>query len=127
MIKRLEAMKLWLLRRMLRISWTARVTKEEVPRTAGTETTLVKSIRSRQLKLIGHILRQHGVERLAAEESGGDQSERKAELSLWMHCWNMSVMVGQLWIWSDWLKTGRDGIPWLPTSRDRYSSKACIA
>lgn len=63
MEKRLEAVEMWFLRRMLRIPWTARVSNEEVMRRAGVERMLVKTIRKRQLQFLGHILRADGLER----------------------------------------------------------------
>ena len=61
---RLQAAEMWFYRRMLRISWTDRVTNQEVLRRAGTERTLVKEIRKRQLNFLGHVLRKEGVEHL---------------------------------------------------------------
>ena len=44
-------------RRMMRIPWTARVTNVEVLRRAGVERCLMKRVRRRQLKFLGHIVR----------------------------------------------------------------------
>ena len=63
MINRLEAMEMWILRRMMRIPWTARITNEEVMRRAGVQRTLIKEIKKRQLYFLGHILRAEGLER----------------------------------------------------------------
>ena len=63
MEKRIEAVEMWFLRRMLRIPWTARVSNEEVMRRAGVEKTLMKTIRKKQLKFVGHIMRADGLER----------------------------------------------------------------
>ena len=48
---------------MLRIPWTARISNEEVLRRAGTERTLIKQIRKRQLNFLGHIVRANGIEK----------------------------------------------------------------
>lgn len=63
MKKRLEAMEMWILRRMMRIPWTARITNEEVMRRAGVQRELMKEIRKRQLHFLGHALRAEGLER----------------------------------------------------------------
>ena len=46
------------LRRMLRVSWTDFVTKEEVLTRAGTHRTPINNIRKRQCEFFGHILRK---------------------------------------------------------------------
>ena len=55
--KRLEAAEMYFYRRMMRIPWTARVTNVEVLRRAGVERCLMKRVRRRQLKFLGHIVR----------------------------------------------------------------------
>ena len=61
--KKIEAVEMWFLHRMLRIPWTARITNEEVLRRAGTERTLINQIRKRQLNFLGHIIRANGLEK----------------------------------------------------------------
>jgi len=62
--KKLEAMEMWLYRRMLKISWTEHVTNEEVLKRAQTERNLLASIIKRQLKFLGHVLRKDSLENL---------------------------------------------------------------
>ena len=62
MRRRLEAMELWLWRRMMKIPWTARKTNEEVLRMVGEKRNLMIDIRKRQLKFFGHIMRREGLE-----------------------------------------------------------------
>ena len=50
MEKKLEAMEMWCYRRMLRLSWTRKVTNEEVLKRVGEGRTLMKRIRKRQLE-----------------------------------------------------------------------------
>ena len=47
---------------MLRITWTDKVTNEEVLRRAGLKRELMRSIEKRQLQFLGHILRAQGLE-----------------------------------------------------------------
>ena len=60
-VRRLEAMEMWLWRRMERISYTERVTNEEVLRRVGEERQLLNLIRNRKKNWIGHILRGDGI------------------------------------------------------------------
>ena len=61
--RRLEAAEMWFLRRLLKIPWTARKSNEDVLKEAGTTRTLINSIR-RQLKFLGHVMRQQNMENL---------------------------------------------------------------
>ena len=61
---RLQAVEIWFLRRIFRISWTDHVINEEVLRKAGKERSLMKFIRKRQLQFLGHIMRKEGLENL---------------------------------------------------------------
>ena len=54
-------MEMWLWRRMERISYTERVTNEEVLRRVGEERQLLNLIRNRKKNWIGHILRGDGI------------------------------------------------------------------
>ena len=65
MRKRLEATEMWFLRRMLGISWKEKKTNNTVLETAGIGRSLLKTIRERQLKFLGHINRHNGLEHLA--------------------------------------------------------------
>ena len=62
--EKLEAVEMWLLRRMMRISWVERVTNEQVLQRAGTKRELKKTIRQRQMKFLGHVMRQEQMENL---------------------------------------------------------------
>ena len=64
---RLEAAEMWLLRRMLRIPWTARMTNEEVRERAGVKREVIATIRARQLNFLGHILRENKLEKLTLQ------------------------------------------------------------
>ena len=56
-IKKIEAFEMWLWRRMEKISWTEHRTNAEVLDRIGEERTMLKTIRERQKKWIGHTLR----------------------------------------------------------------------
>ena len=62
MKKQLEAAEMWFLRRMMKISWTKKITNEEVLRRAQTERQIMKQIVKRQCSFLGHVLRKRGIE-----------------------------------------------------------------
>lgn len=64
MEKRINAAEMWFLRRMLCISYTDRITNEEVLQRTKTKRTLLKKIRKQQSKFFGHIMRRETLEHL---------------------------------------------------------------
>src|SRR6218665_3037128 len=56
-IKRLETFEMWTWRRMEKVSWTEHKTNEEILETIGEERSLIRTIKTRQKKCIGHTLR----------------------------------------------------------------------
>jgi hypothetical protein len=60
-IKRLEAVEMWMWRRMEKISWTEKITNEEVLERVGEERQLIKLIRNRKKNWVGHVLRGDGL------------------------------------------------------------------
>ena len=59
MMKKREDLEIWLYRKMLRISWTDRITNDEVyPRRMGTVNALLVDIVRRQLSFLGHVIRK---------------------------------------------------------------------
>jgi exonuclease III len=64
MEKRLEATEMWFLRRMLNVPWTARETNESILKRTKSKRFLINTIRYRQLKFLGHIIRKGCLEHL---------------------------------------------------------------
>jgi len=60
-IKRLEATEMWMWRRMEKISWTDKVTNEDVLKRVGEEKQIVSLVRNRKKKWVGHVLRGEGM------------------------------------------------------------------
>ena len=54
---KLEAFEMWLYRRMLRVSWTQRVTNEEILRRMGKAKEVLATVKRRKLQYLGHIMR----------------------------------------------------------------------
>ena len=73
MKKRTDSMDMWILRRMIRIPWTARVTKERVMEMTVVGKDLKGVVMSRQLKFLGHLLRHDclGKDVLLGKMEGG--------------------------------------------------------
>ena len=60
-IRKLEALEMWLWRRMEKIRWTDRITNEEVLNRVGVGRSLIEVLRNRKKKWIGHVLRGDGL------------------------------------------------------------------
>ena len=56
-INKLEAFEMWLYRRTLKISWTEKVTNEEVLRRVNKERELFHVVKKRKTAYLGHIMR----------------------------------------------------------------------
>ena len=65
--KQLEATEMWFLRRMLKVPWTAKISNEAILNQANEERRLIKEVRMRQSKFIGHILRKGKIEYLVTK------------------------------------------------------------
>ena len=66
-IRRLESFEMWVWRRMEKISWTERVTNEEVLRRVGEQRTLINTIWRRKARWTGHVIRSEGLLRTVIE------------------------------------------------------------
>ena len=60
----IEAMEMWFLRRMLRVSWTEKRTNLEIINTAGSTRKLISNVKRRQAEFLGHVVRKGKLERL---------------------------------------------------------------
>lgn len=56
-MNKIEAFEMWLYRRVLKISWTERITNEEVLRRVGKERELLTTNKRRKVAYLGHIMR----------------------------------------------------------------------
>jgi len=66
-IRSLEAVEMWIWRRLEKISYTERKTNEEVLRIVGEERQLTNLLRNRKKNWIGHVLRGEGLMRKIME------------------------------------------------------------
>jgi len=60
MEQKLKAIEMWFWRKMMRISWTEKLTNEVVLEKVGSERQLLTTIRRRQWRFVGHELRREG-------------------------------------------------------------------
>ena len=88
MQKHLKAAEMWFYRRILRISWTERMTNEEVLRKMGTERLLLDINRERQWRFVSHLLREDsGMERhVIVTELDGKSAKGRPRMKMldWM-------------------------------------------
>ena len=63
--KLLESAEMWFQRRMLRVPWTARMKNVRVFKLAGVRRELLRVVRVRQLRFLGHLVRRNGLEKEA--------------------------------------------------------------
>ena len=63
--KKIEAVEMWCHRRMLKLPWTERKANEEVLQMASAERNIIATIRSRQMRFLGHIMRRGELEDLS--------------------------------------------------------------
>ena len=81
----IEAMDMWFLRRMLRVSWTEKITNLEILNTASSTRKLMSNIKRRQAECLGHVMRKGNLEHLLTtgkiegKRSRGRQRRRRRE------------------------------------------------
>ena len=59
LMKKLSAFEMWLYRRILRISWTDHITNEEVLQRVGKQQEIAFTVKRRELKDFGHLMRHN--------------------------------------------------------------------
>ena len=86
MAKRIEAAEMWFLRRMLRIQWVEKLSSEKALEKMRTKRELLNNIMGRQLRFIGHVLREGRIEKEVAE---GEITGKKQEVDRDRRCWTI--------------------------------------
>ena len=62
--KKLEAVEMWFLRRMMKMPWMTKKSNDTVLKEAHTSRALVNKIRTRQTTFFGHVMRREKLEHL---------------------------------------------------------------
>ena len=75
--KKLTSFEMWLYRRMLRISWTAHVSNDEVLNRMGKEVEVLYEVKRRRLEYFGHILRNEKYRLLQLVIEGKIEGKRR--------------------------------------------------
>ena len=82
--RRLDAFEMWCYRRILKISWTDRVTNIEVLRRVGeTDKNIYRTICRRKLKFAGHVLRGSSGEMCKNIMEGSVEGKRNGDRPGW--------------------------------------------
>ena len=102
-MNRLEAFEMWILRRLLKIPWTAHVTNEEVLRRAQCERELLQMVKRRKTAYLGHVMRNDKYDLLKLIMEGRRGIGRRK------YCWLKNIR--------DW--TGLDANSLFPAAKDR--------
>jgi hypothetical protein len=116
MEKRLEATEMWFLRRMLNVPWTARETNESILKRTKSKRLLINTIRYRQLKFLGHIIRKGCIEHLVLSGKINGKKDRGRPRIKYLE--NMN-----LWI----EKQGYTKIDFLHAAQDRKNWRIMLA
>ncbi|GFS16863.1 retrovirus-related Pol polyprotein LINE-1 [Elysia marginata] len=108
--KKLEAVEMWFLRRMLKISWTAKKAKYEgVLQEAQSKRSFLDKIRKRQATFFGHIMRQEKLENLiitrmmTGRRCRGRQRERLTDgMAKWLGMGSVVAMLQKTKMRQEW-------------------------
>ena len=80
---RINALEMWIYRRMLKVSYTDRVSNEEILRRVGGKRNLVRMIKTRKMQYFGHIVRADGMQRLLLDGKIEGVRRRGAQRRTW--------------------------------------------
>ena len=101
---------MWIYRRMLKISWTDKISNKEVLRRANANRQLMKTIQQRSLQFFGHLVRRNNIHRVLIEGKINGKRGRGGPITTW---------VNNIVKW-----TGLDYASVVRTAQDRHRSKA---
>ena len=98
----LEAAEMWFLRRMMKVSWTAKVSNKIILQMANETRTLINEIRKRQSNFFGHILRKGQIEhtvimgKISGKKDRGRQREHFLDsLANWLGERSITEMINK--------------------------------
>ena len=74
--RKIEAVEMWFWRRVLKVSWTELVTNEHILERMNTTRELIKQIKQKQLRFVGHIMREKGMESVCLTGFGNKKRPR---------------------------------------------------
>ena len=83
LLSKLDAFKMWVYRRVLKISWTEKITNEEVLRRMGTGREIVRQFKTRKLQYLGHLIRHNSSQIKLIEGKIEDRTSRGRPRNTW--------------------------------------------
>ena len=84
-MKRIIAFEMWTYRRMLKISWTDKITNEEVLNKIQNKSLQLENIlRLRKLRYFGHLIRRNNISRLLLEGQINGRRQRGRPRAMWI-------------------------------------------
>ena len=85
MEKKIEAADMWFYKRRLKVSWTERISNEQVLNRAGGEREMMRMIRRRQLRFLGHVMRRQELESICMPgRLHGRRGRGRPRMKLWI-------------------------------------------
>ena len=76
---------MWIYRRMLKISWTDKMSNKEVLRRANANRQLMKTIQQRSLQFFGHLVRRNNIHRVLIEGKINGKRGRGRPITSWVN------------------------------------------
>ena len=83
LLSRLDAFEMWVYRRVLKISWTEKITNEEVLRRMGIGREIVRQFKTRKLQYLGHLMRHNSTQLQLIEGQIEDRISRGRPRNTW--------------------------------------------
>jgi len=84
-IRLLEAFEIWIWRRVMKVPWTEHKTNEDILQMVETEREILDTVRSRQKRWLGHILRHDSLLRITLEgQTQGKKAYGDQEQCFWI-------------------------------------------
>ena len=94
---------MWIWRRMMKVSWTEHKTNEEVLQMVNTEREMMDTLRSRQKRWLGHILRHDSLLRITLEGPvQGKKVVEDQEQGSWIGYWRQRKTRSVMMNWRCW-------------------------
>ena len=81
---KIQALEMWLYRRMLRVSYKDHITNEEILRRVGEKRGLLNMVKKRKMEYFGHLVRSEGFQRLLLDGKIEGTRRRGAQRRTWV-------------------------------------------
>ena len=75
---------MWIYRRMLKISWSDKISNKEVLRSANASRQLMKTIQQRSLQFFGHLVRRNNIHEVLIEGRINEKRGRGRPITSWV-------------------------------------------